>query len=120
MSSYPKAIGPYSIYRECGNLIFVSGQLPVNPASGEIESDCIKEQTKQSLENVGGILEELGLSYKNIVKTLVFLSDLEDFTKMNEVYATFFGEPYPARSCVAVKQIPKNAKVEIEVILSKK
>lgn len=119
MSRYPKAIGPYSIYRTCGNLIFVSGQLPVNPDTGNIESDCIKEQTKQSLENVGGILEELGLSYKNIVKTMVFLSDLNDFVPMNEVYATFFAEPYPARSCVAVKQIPKNAKVEIEVVVSK-
>lgn len=120
MANYPKAIGPYSVYKECGDIVYVSGQLPVNPKTGEIESDDIQVQTKQSLENVKGVLDELGLGFNNIVKTLVFLSDINDFVPMNEIYGTYFKEPYPARSCVAVKDIPKGAKVEVEVIVSKK
>lgn len=119
MPSYPKAIGPYSAYKECGNLIYLSGQLPVNPNTGELESNDIKAQTKQSLENIGGILKELNLGFENIVKTLVFLSDIDDFTAMNEIYGSFFKAPYPARSCVAVKDIPKGALVEIEIIAQK-
>lgn len=119
MANYPKAIGPYSVYKECKDMVYISGQLPVNPNTGDIESKCVKEQTKQSLENVKGVLSELNLDFTNIVKTLVFLSDIDDFVPMNEVYGTYFKQPYPARSCVAVKDIPKGAKVEIEVIASK-
>lgn len=119
MANYPQAIGPYSVYKECGDMIYVSGQIPVNPNTGEIESDDIQAQTKQSLENVKGVLNELGLGFENVVKTLVFLSDINDFVPMNEIYGTYFVQPYPARSCVAVKDIPKGAKVEVEVIVSK-
>lgn len=120
MSAYPKAIGPYSVYKECGDMVYISGQLPVNPNSGEIENEDIQAQTKQSLENIKGVLEELGLGFNNIIKTMVFLDDISNFAPMNEIYGTYFKEPYPSRSCVAVKQIPKGAKVEIEVIVSKK
>lgn len=118
MNKYPKAIGPYSVYRVCGDLVFVSGQLPIDPASGEIPSG-IEAQTKRSLENVGAILGELGLNFKNIVKTTVFLSDIQNFAKMNEIYAGFFQAPYPARSAFAVKDLPKGAMVEIEVVACK-
>ncbi|HDZ5339693.1 TPA: RidA family protein [Campylobacter fetus] len=115
---YPKAIGPYSAYREVGDMIFCSGQIPVNPNNGLIASS-IEDQTTQALKNVGGILEELGLSYKNVVKATVFLTDINDFSAMNEVYAKYFSEPYPARSAVGVKDLPKGVKIEIEVIAHK-
>lgn len=118
MEQYPKAIGPYSVYRICGDLIFISGQLPIDPVSGEIV-EGIEAQTKRSLENIGAILSELGLSFENILKTAVFLSDIENFSKMNEIYGGFFKEPYPARSAFAVKDLPKGAMVEIEVIAKK-
>ena len=118
MSNYPKAIGPYSAYRVVGNLVYCSGQIPLDPASGEVVGSDIKAQTTQALKNVGGILEELNLSYKNIIKTVVFLTDISEFAQMNEIYAEFFSEPYPARSAVAVKELPKGVKVEIEVIAS--
>jgi len=120
MAKYPAAIGPYSAYRVAGDLVFCSGQLPVDPDSGNFPSDDIKEQTRQSLKNVGAILEEAGLSYANVVKTTVFLADIKDFAPMNEVYAEFFSAPCPARSAIAVRDIPKGAKVEIEVIACKK
>ncbi|EAC2163551.1 RidA family protein [Campylobacter coli] len=119
MSNYPKAIGPYSAYREANGLLFISGQIPINPASGEIESSDIKEQTKQSLKNIGAILEENGISYDQVIKTTCLLADISDFAAFNEVYAQFFKSPYPARSAFAVKDIPKGAKVEIEVIAQK-
>ncbi|ETC96016.1 endoribonuclease L-PSP [Campylobacter coli K7] len=119
MSNYPKAIGPYSAYREANGLLFISGQLPINPASGEIESSDIKEQTKQSLKNIGAILEENGISYDKVIKTTCFLADINDFVAFNEIYAEFFKAPYPARSAFAVKDIPKGAKVEIEIIAQK-
>lgn len=118
-SNYPKAIGPYSAYREANGLLFISGQLPINPASGEIESSDIKEQTKQSLKNIGAILEENGISYDKVIKTTCFLADINDFVAFNEIYAEFFKAPYPARSAFAVKDIPKGAKVEIEIIAQK-
>ena len=118
MSNYPKAIGPYSAYRMVGNLVYCSGQIPLDPDSGEVVGSDIKAQTTQALKNVGGILEELNLSYKNIIKTVVFLTDISEFAQMNEIYAEFFSEPYPARSAVAVKELPKGVKVEIEVIAS--
>ncbi len=119
MSNYPKAIGPYSAYREANGLLFISGQLPINPDSGEIESHDIKEQTKQSLKNIGAILEENGISYDKVIKTTCFLADINDFIAFNEIYAEFFKDPYPARSAFAVKDLPKKAKVEIEIIAQK-
>lgn len=116
MSNYPKAIGPYSAYREANGLLFISGQLPINPTSGEIESSDIKEQTKQSLKNIGAILEENGISYDKVIKTTCFLADINDFVAFNEIYAEFFQAPYPARSAFAVKDLPKKAKIEIEII----
>ncbi|MCW1359695.1 RidA family protein [Campylobacter sp. US33a] len=119
MTNYPKAIGPYSAYREANGMLFISGQLPINPTSGEIESLDIKEQTRQSLKNIGAILEENGISYDKVVKTTCFLAEISDFLAFNEVYAEFFKAPYPARSAFAVKDLPKGAKIEIEVIASK-
>ena len=112
----PGAIGPYSQAIKVGNFVFTSGQLPLNPATGTFPEGGIKEQTRQSLNNIKAILEEAGLTMKNVVKTTVFLADMGDFADMNGVYAEFFSEPFPARSAVAVKTLPKNALVEIEVI----
>lgn len=112
----PKAIGPYSQAIQVGNLIYTSGQLPINPTTGAFPEGGIKEQTRQSLSNIQAILEEAGLTMSNVVKTTVFLADMNDFADMNAVYAEFFTQPYPARSAVAVKTLPKNALVEIEVV----
>ena len=112
----PAAIGPYSQAIQVGNLVYTSGQIPINPATGVFAEGGIKEQTRQSLSNVKAILEEAGLSMSNVVKTTVYLADMNDFADMNSVYAKFFAEPYPARSAVAVKTLPKGALVEIEVI----
>ena len=112
----PSAIGPYSQAIQVGNLIYTSGQIPVNPATGSFVEGGIKEQTRQSLLNVKAILEEAGLTMGNVVKTTVFMADMNDFADMNTVYAEFFTEPYPARSAVAVKTLPKGALVEIEVV----
>lgn len=111
----PGAIGPYSQAIKKGNLIFVSGQLPVNPQTGEMPED-IREQTKQSLNNVKEIVEVAGASLEDVVKTTVFLKDLTNFSVVNEVYGEFFTENYPARCCVEVSKLPKDAGVEIEVI----
>lgn len=115
----PKAIGPYSQAIEANGLIITSGQLPIDPATGEFASGGIKEQTRQSLTNAKAILEEAGIGLGNVMKTTVFLSDMNDFAAMNEVYAEFFGEPFPARSAIAVKTLPKNALVEVECIAAK-
>ena len=112
----PSAIGPYSQAMQVGNLIYTSGQIPINPATGSFVEGGIKEQTRQSLLNVKAILEEAGLTMGNVVKTTVFMADMNDFADMNAVYAEFFAEPYPARSAVAVKNLPKGALVEIEVV----
>ena len=112
----PKAIGPYSQAIKVGNLVFASGQVPIVPATGEFVEGAIKEQTRQSLTNAKAILEEAGTSLSQVVKTTVYLSDMANFTAMNEVYAEFFTQPYPARSAVAVKTLPKNALVEVECI----
>ncbi len=114
----PAAIGPYSQGLNFGNLVFVSGQIPVDPKTGAM-ADTIEEQAKQSLTNLKNILAAEGLEMKNVIKTVVFLSDLADFPKVNAVYETFFTAPYPARSCVAVAGIPKGAKLEIECIAIK-
>ncbi len=112
----PAAIGPYSQAVKAGNTIYVSGQLPVDPSTGEFAGEDIKAQTKQSLTNIQNILKEAGAGMENVVKTTVLLSDISDFAAMNEVYATFFKEPYPARAAFQVAAIPKGAKVEIEAV----
>lgn len=112
----PSAIGPYSQAIHAGNLVFVSGQLPVDPSMGDFAEGGIKELTRQSLTNIKNILEAEGLTMSKVVKTTVFLADMADFAEMNEVYAQFFEAPFPARSAVAVKTLPKNARVEIECI----
>ena len=111
----PGAIGPYSQAIDAGSMVFASGQIPLNPETGEIP-EGITAQTTQSLANVKAILAAAGLTVDNVVKTTVFLADLNDFAAMNEVYAATFTEPFPARSAVAVKTLPKNVLVEIEVI----
>lgn len=111
----PGAIGPYSQAIDTGSFVYASGQIPINPATGEIP-EGISAQTAQSLANVKAILDAAGLSVENVVKTTVFLADMGDFGAMNEVYAQTFTAPYPARSAVAVKTLPKNVLVEIEVI----
>lgn len=112
----PKAIGPYSQAIKVGNLVFASGQVPIVPATGEFVEGGIKEQTRQSLTNAKAILEEAGTSLSKVVKTTVYLSDMANFAAMNKVYAEFFTQPYPARSAVVVKTLPKNALVEVECI----
>ena len=113
----PAAIGPYSQAINSGaGLVFVSGQLPIDPATGAFPEGGVKEQTRQSLTNAKAILEAAGLGLDRVVKTTVFLADMNDFADMNAVYAEFFTEPYPARSAVAVKTLPKGALVEIEVV----
>ena len=110
----PAAIGPYSQAIEAGGTVYVSGQLPIDPTTGAFAEGGIKELTAQSLTNMKHILEVAGLSLDNVVKTSVFLADMADFAEMNEVYAQFFPAPFPARSAVAVKTLPKGARVEIE------
>ncbi len=115
----PKALGPYSQAIEVGNFIFASGQVPIDPATNAFVEGGIKEQTRQSLTNAQNILKEAGVSLANVVKTTVFLADMNDFADMNSIYAEFFTQPYPARSAVAVKTLPKGALVEIECIACK-
>jgi len=114
----PGAIGPYSQAIEVGNLLFISGQIPVNPADGTVP-EGIQAQTAQSIANIKAILAEAGLTIDNVVKTTVFLADMSLFVPMNEVYAQNFTAPFPARSAVAVKELPKQVLVEIETIAAK-
>ncbi len=114
----PGAIGPYSQAIDLGNLVYCSGQIPLNPVTGKMP-EGIKAQTAQSIANVKALLEEAGLTIENIVKTTVFLADMSLFAEMNEVYGNEFREPFPARSAVAVKELPKQALVEIEVIAAR-
>lgn len=116
--SAPGAIGPYSQAIEAGGFIYTSGQLGLNPETGEF-GEGVKEQTRQSLNNVKAIVETAGASMDQIIKTTVFLKDMNDFVAMNEVYSSFFSEPFPARSAVEVARLPKDALVEIEVIVLK-
>ena len=111
----PEAIGPYSQAIMVGDFIYTSGQIPINPKTGIMETD-IKLATKQSMENIKAILEEVGTSLENVIKTTIFLKDLNDFNVVNEVYATYFKENNPARSCVEVSKLPKDAVIEIEAI----
>ena len=116
-SKAPAAIGPYSQAIDSGaGLVFLSGQLPIDPATGAFPEGGVKEQTRQSILNAQAILQEAGLDLSHVVKTTVFLADMADFAAMNEVYAQFFTPPFPARSAVAVKTLPKGALVEIECI----
>ena len=111
----PAALGPYSAGIKTGNLVFLSGQLGINPATGKMPEGAV-EQAKQSLANVEALLTAAGATFDNVVKTTVYLADIADFAAVNEVYASKFTEPYPARSCVQVAAIPKGAKLEIECI----
>lgn len=115
----PGAIGPYSQGMDIGNLVFTSGQLGIDPATGQLGQD-VKEQTKLSLSNVKAILEAAGSDMDQVVKTTVFLKDMNDFVTMNEIYSSFFNQPFPARSAIEVARLPKDALVEIEVIALKK
>ena len=112
----PKALGPYSQAIVANGFVFASGQVPIDPATGEFAEGGIAEQTRQSLTNVTHVVAAAGTDLSHVVKTTVYLSDMANFAAMNEVYATFFKEPYPARSAVAVKTLPKGALVEIEVL----
>ena len=115
----PAAIGPYSQAMQVGNMLFASGQLGIDPATGNFVEGAVKEQTAQAFKNVKAILAEAGLDISDVVKTTVFLADMGDFGAMNEVYASQFEGAFPARSAVAVKTLPKNGLVEIEVIAVK-
>lgn len=115
----PAAIGPYSQAIEANGFVFASGQLPIDPVTGAFPEGGVKEQTRQSILNAQAILAAAGLSLSNVVKTTVFLADMGDFAAMNEVYASFFTSPFPARSAVAVKTLPKDALVEIECIAAR-
>ena len=115
----PAAIGPYSQALDLGGMVFVSGQIPVDPATGAMPED-VQDQARQSLANLKAILAEAGLTMADVVKTVVFLADLDDFAAVNGVYAQAFAQPFPARSCVQVAGIPKGAKVEIECIAVRK
>ena len=115
----PAAIGPYSQAIEVNGFVFASGQIPTDPATGEFVEGGIQEQTRQALTNASNILKQAGTDLAHVVKTTVFLSSITDFAAMNEIYAQFFTEPYPARSAVAVKDLPKGALVEVEVLAVK-
>ena len=114
-SNAPEAIGPYSQAIICGNMLFTSGQIPINPATGNVEAEGITDQATQVMKNLSAVLAEAGTSFEKVVKTTCFLSDMGDFAAFNAVYAEYFTSK-PARSCVAVKTLPKNVLVEVEVI----
>ncbi|MBO7194232.1 MAG: RidA family protein [Bacteroidaceae bacterium] len=114
-SNAPEAIGPYSQAIICGNMLFTSGQIPINPATGDVEAEGITDQATQVMKNLSAVLAEAGTSFEKVVKTTCFLSDMADFAAFNAVYAEYFTSK-PARSCVAVKTLPKNVLVEVEVI----
>ena len=114
-SNAPEAIGPYSQAIICGNMLFTSGQIPINPATGEVEAEGITDQATQVMKNLSAVLAEAGTSFEKVAKTTCFLSDMADFAAFNAVYAEYFTSK-PARSCVAVKTLPKNVLVEVEVI----
>lgn len=115
----PAAIGPYSQAVVCGELIFTSGQIPINPQNGKVEAQTIEEQTEQVMKNLGEVLKAAGSSFENAIKTTCFLADISDFAAFNGVYAQYF-TTCPARSCVAVRDLPKGVKVEVEVVATKK
>ena len=112
----PSAIGPYSQAVKTGNMVFCSGQIPIDPATGEFVSNDVAEQTEQVLKNLSAVLEAAGSSLNNVVKTTVFLADMNDFATMNEIYSRFFNESKPARATVQAARLPRDARVEIECI----
>lgn len=112
----PAAIGPYSQAVRTGNLLFTSGQIPINPATGELVKDNVEKATERCLENLKAILEEAGSSLDNVIKTVIFLKDMNHFSTVNEIYGTYFKTNQPARSCVQVAKLPKDALIEIEAI----
>ena len=112
-------IGPYSLGVWAGDLLFVSGQTPIDPATGVVASDNVVEQAHQTIKNVGAILAAAGLTLDNVVKATVFIKNMNDFAAINEVYASYFQKPYPARSCVEVARLPRDVLVEIEVVASR-
>ena len=112
----PAAIGPYSQAVKAGNLIYTSGQIPIDPATGNIVDGNVEDQARQVLVNLKAVLEAAGVSLNKVVKTTVFLKDMKDFSAVNTVYGSFFSEPYPARSCVEVSRLPKDVSVEIEAV----
>ncbi len=114
----PEAIGPYSQAVQIGNFLFTSGSIPLDPQTGEIVGETAAEQAEQALKNLVAVLKAANLTVDNVVKTTIFLSDMDDFAEINKVYNTFFLKNFPARSCVAVKTLPKNVKFEIEAIAS--
>lgn len=118
-SNAPAAIGPYSQAIETDGYVFTSGQIPINPATGEVAGKTIEEQTEQVMHNIGALLEASGLTFANVVKTTCFLADLNDFAAFNAVYAKYFPNEAPARSCFAVAGLPKGAKLEVETICVK-
>ena len=114
--SAPKALGPYSQAIKAGQFLFVSGQVPIDPATGEIVQGSVADQTRRALQNIGEILSAGGASFRQVVRTTVYLADLADFASMNEVYATFFTVPQPARSTIQAARLPRDARIEIDVI----
>lgn len=118
MSKIPQAVGPYSVAVRTGDLLFMSGQIPLNPETGELVQGDITVQTKQAMTNVQAVLESYGLSFDNVVKTTVFLADMNDFVPFNNEYAKYFPTNKPARSCVEISKLPKGAIVEVECIAS--
>lgn len=112
----PAAIGPYSQAIVIGDTLYASGQIPIDPETGDLIDAGIAEQTRRVMKNIGAVLSEAGLDYSDVVKTTVFLTDIDDFATVNGVYAEYFKEPYPARSCVQVAKLPKSAGVEIEIV----
>lgn len=112
-------IGPYSLGVWAGDLLFVSGQTPIDPATGGVASDNVAEQAHQAIKNVRAILDAAGLTLDNVVKATVFIKNMNDFAAINEVYASYFQKPYPARSCVEVARLPRDVLVEIEVVASR-
>jgi len=117
-NSAPKAIGPYSQAVRAGQLLFVSGQVPLDPTTGQIVAGGIAEQTRRVLDNLGAVLSAGGRSFADVVRTTIFLADMNDFAAVNEIYGQYFSEPYPARATVQVARLPKDARVEIDVIAS--
>jgi 2-iminobutanoate/2-iminopropanoate deaminase len=114
----PKAIGPYSPAVRAGQLLFVSGQVPIDPATGGMVSGDIQTETRRVMENIGALLAAAGLDFSAVVRTTVFLADMNDFAAMNDVYGKFFREPFPARATVQVARLPRDARIEIDVIAS--
>lgn len=112
----PKALGPYSQAIKCGDFVFASGQVPIDPTTGNVANPNIKDQAKQSLDNLGAVLQEAGSSLKNAVKVNVYIKNMNDFADLNEVYENYFSKPYPARLCVEVARLPKDVLCEIEAI----